>query len=106
MNLYREIYKIFFYIKNNVNINYLIVGIIVLSIFIFINISKILWWSILIILIYLLYLSRKTNLINVDNKLDKLCDENPELEICKTYLESKRNHKKIVETIQSKLSFK
>jgi hypothetical protein len=106
MNLYKEIYKVFYYLKDNVNMNYLIIGAIIFSVFIFMNISKILWWSILVVLLYLLYLSRKTNILNVDKKLDKLCDENPELEICKVFLESKKNHKKIVETIQSKLSLK
>ncbi len=92
--------------KDNVNMNYLIIGLIILSVFIFINISKILWWGFLLILLYLLYLSKKTNLQSTDKKLDKLCDENPELEMCRVFLESKKNHKKIVETIETKLSLK
>ncbi len=92
--------------KDNVNMNYLIIGLIILSVFIFINISKILWWGLLLVLLYLLYLSKKTNLQSVDKKLDKLCDENPELEMCRVFLESKKNHKKIVETIETKLSLK
>ena len=92
--------------KDNVNMNYLIIGLIILSVFIFINISKILWWGFLLILLYLLYLSKKTNLQSADKKLDKLCDENPELEMCRVFLESKKNHKKIVETIETKLSLK
>jgi hypothetical protein len=106
MSLYRDIYKFLYYIKDNVNLNYLIVGLIILFIFIFINITKIIWWGLLLILLYLLYLSRKTNLNSVDKKLDKLCSEHPELEMCKVFSESKKKHKEIVETIESKLLVK
>jgi Ca2+/Na+ antiporter len=104
MSLYKDIYKFWYYIKDNVNLNYLIVGLIILFIFIFINITKIIWWGLLLVLLYLLYLSRKTNMNNsIDTKIDKLCSDHPELEMCKVFSESKQNHKKIVETIESKL---
>jgi len=106
MSFYKEIYKFLYYLKDNVNMNYLIIGLVILLIFIFINLSKIIWWGILLILLYLLYLSKKTNLNSIDKKLDKLCSDNPELEMCKVFNESKKNHKKIVETIETKLSLK
>ena len=48
----------------------------------------------------------KENVMNADKKLEKLCQEHPELEICKLFQESQKNHKKIVETIQSRLAVK
>lgn len=99
-------YQLFYYIKDNIDTKYLILSVAVLFVFIFMNLSTILWWGLLLVLAYFLYLSRKENVLNTDKKLEKLCDEHPELEICKLFNESQKNHKKIVETIQNRLAIK
>ncbi len=106
VNLYKNLYQLFYYIKDNIDTKYLILSAVVLFVFIFMNLSTILWWGLLVILVYFLYLSRKENVLNTDKKLEKLCDEHPELEICKLFNESQKNHKKIVETIQNRLAIK
>lgn len=106
VNFYKEFYRLVYYLKDNVNKNYLIIGAIALAFFVFMNISTILWWGLLVVLAYFIYISRKEGMANSDKKLEKLCNEHPELDICKLFNESRQNHKKIVDTIQSKLAIK
>lgn len=106
VNLYKNLYQLFYYIKDNIETKYLILSSVLLFVFIFMNLSTILWWGLLVVLLYFLYMTRKENVLNADKRLEKLCQEHPELEICKLFNESKKNHKKIVETIQNRLAIK
>jgi hypothetical protein len=104
--MYKELYKIFYYLKDNIDKKYIIIGAILLVIFIFMNLSSVIWWGLLIILIYFLYGSRKENESQIDKKLETLCKKNPNLDLCKLFNESQNNHKKVIDQIQTRLSLK
>jgi len=104
--MYKELYKIFYYLKDNIDKKYIIIGTILLIIFIFMNLSSVIWWGLLIILIYFLYVSRKESESQTDKKLETLCKKNPNLDLCKLFNESQTNHKKVIDQIQNRLSLK
>jgi predicted secreted protein len=87
----------------NIETKYIILGSVLLAVFVFFNLSTVIWWGVLVLLAYLYYQSRKQN-ANTDINLDQLCAANPKLELCRIYLESQHNHKKIVDKINSRLS--
>jgi len=92
------------YVMDNVDKKYIILGSIIFAIFVFFNLSTILWWAVLAVLLYLLYQSRKQNAEQSDINLDQLCAKNPNLELCKIYIQSALNHKKIMNNIQNRLN--
>ena len=104
--MYKELYKVFYYLKDNFDKKYIIIGVILLAIFIFMNLSTIVWWGLLIVLIYFVYSSRKENESQIDKKLDTLCKKSPDLDVCKLFIESQNNHKKVIETIHKRLAVK
>jgi hypothetical protein len=76
---------------------------IALIVLIIMNFSTILWWGILLGLAYYVYTLRKQQLVTNENKLEEMCRKQPELDVCRTYNESKKAHKKIIETIESRV---
>ena len=103
MNLYKLLYEFYYYLTKNVSKTYLLYGVIILVILIIMNISSILWWSLLGGCIYYLYTMKKTQVSSNDSELEKICKEKPELLECKAYQESIENHKKIINTIKQRI---
>ena len=103
MNLYKLLYEFYYYLTKNVSKTYLLYGVIILVILIVMNISSILWWSLLGGCIYYLYTMKKTQVSSNDSELEKICKEKPELLECKAYRESIENHKKIINTIKQRI---
>ena len=104
MNIYKIITALKNYILENVDTKYIILGTVLLGVFVFFNLSTVIWWGLLVLLSYLYYQSRKQNTNKTDINLDTLCTANPKLELCRIYLESQLNHKKIVNKINSRLN--
>jgi hypothetical protein len=103
MNLYKLLYELYYYLTKNVSKTYLLYGVIILVILIVMNISSILWWSLLGACIYYLYTMKKTQVSSNDTELEKICKEKPELLECKAYQESIENHKKIINAIKERI---
>ncbi len=104
MNTYKIITALKNYIMENIETKYIILGSVSLAVFVFFNLSTVIWWGVLGLLAYLYYQSRKQNANKTDINLDQLCAANPKLELCRIYIESQRNHKKIVDNINSRLN--
>ena len=49
-----------------------------------------------------MYTNRKSTLQNLDADIDNLCKGKENIALCQTYLESKKKHKDIIETIRNK----
>lgn len=101
--MYKSLYQFYYYISERVDKKYMVYIGIALIILIIMNFSTILWWGILLGLAYYVYTLRKQQLTNNDNKLEEMCRKQPELDVCKTYYESKKAHKAIVETIEGRV---
>jgi len=106
MSIYSGLYNLVFYLKDNIDPKYLFAGIVVLAVLIFMNIGTILWWGLLAVLFYLFYKSKKEGVSYENTVIDKLCSENNENPLCKEYEASKKQHKKLVETISSKMGIR
>jgi hypothetical protein len=104
MNTYKIITALKNYIMENIETKYIILGSVLLAVFVFFNLSTVIWWGLLVLLAYLYYQSRKQNANKTDINLDQLCTANPKLELCRIYIESQRNHKQIVDKINSRLN--
>jgi len=103
MNIYKIITALKNYILENIETKYIILGSVLMAVFVFFNLSTVIWWGLLGLLAYMYYQSRKQNASKTDTNLDELCAANPNLKLCRIYIESQRNHKKIVDKINSRL---
>jgi len=103
MDIHKQLYGLFFYIKDKVEPKYFVIGLVLLLLFILMNLSSILWWGILLFLVYSFYKSRKSQVSTIDGELETICKEKPDLELCKMYGESKKKHADLVESIKAKL---
>lgn len=103
MDVYKELYKLFFYLRDRVDTKYLIAGVVFVILFIVMNLSSILWWGILLFLAYSFYKHRKSQTAMTDSSIEALCRKTPDLELCRMYEESKKKHADVLETIRAKL---
>ena len=103
MDIHKQLYKLFFYVKDKVEPKYFIIGIVAVVLFVLMNLSSILWWGLLLFLAYSFYNSRKSQVSSVDAELDTICKDKPDLELCRMYRESKKKHTDLVESIKAKL---
>ena len=99
--MYKSLYQFYYYVSERVDKKYMVYIGIALIILIIMNFSTILWWGILLGLVYYVYTLRKQQLMNNESQLEEMCRKQPELDVCRTYDQSKKAHKTIVETIES-----
>lgn len=112
MDIYKSLYNNYYWTADKIKNTspeirkYIIIAMIIVVFLIYWNIGTILWWGVLFVLAYYLWKSQKTNVDNIDKELDDICRNQPQLEICQLYNQSKGNHKKIIESIKEKLNGK
>jgi hypothetical protein len=101
--MYKSLYQFYYYISERIDKKYIVYIGIALIILIIMNFSTIVWWGILLGLVYYVYTMRKQQLANNETKLEEMCRKQPELDVCRAYNQSKKAHKTIVETIESRV---
>ena len=110
MDIYKSLYNSYYWTTDKIKNTdpevrkYILITLGIFLFLIYWNIGTILWWGILIVLGYFLWKSQKKNVDNIDRELENICKNQPELEICQIYNQSKGNHKKIIESIREKLN--